>query len=148
LLLGGEVVGVLGEVSGPSRRKFDLRGPTVVAELKLAPLVKAAVLVPRYATLPAYPAIDRDLNLVVDEAVRWSDVAATVKSAGGELLASFGLNGEPFRDDKKIGPGKKSFVISLRFQSRDRTLTGVEVDKEVETIMAICRVKHGAALRA
>ena len=148
VLLNGEVIGVMGELSGPSRRKFDLRGPTVVAELKLAALVKAAVLVPRYVPLPAYPAIDRDLNLVVDEAVRWSDVAATVGGAGGELLSSFNLNGEPFRDEKKIGPGKKSFVVALMLQSRDRTLTGNEADDVCKSVLDACAKNHGATLRA
>lgn len=148
VLLGGEVIGVLGEVSGPSRRKFDLRGSTVVAELKLAPLVKAAVLVPRYVPLCAYPAIDRDLNLIVEEAVRWADVAATVRNAGGELLASFDLKGEPFRDEKKIGAGKKSFVVALMLQSRDRTLTGGEADDVCKRIVDACTKAHGAVLRA
>jgi phenylalanyl-tRNA synthetase beta chain len=148
VLFRGEVVGVLGEVSGPSRRKFDLRGPTVVAEVKLIPLVKGTVLVPRYVPLCAYPAIDRDLNLVVDEAVRWADVAATVRSAGGELLASFDLSGEPFRDEKKLGTGKKSFVVALVLQSRERTLTGGEADDVCKRIVDACMKNHGATLRA
>jgi phenylalanyl-tRNA synthetase beta chain len=110
--------------------------------------VTAAVLVPRYVPLPAYPAIDRDLNLVVDEAVRWSDVAATVGTAGGQLLASFNLNGEPFRDEKKIGAGKKSFVVALMFQSRDRTLTGTEADDVCKRVLDACTKQHGATLRA
>jgi phenylalanyl-tRNA synthetase beta chain len=148
VLFRGEVVGVLGEVSGPSRRKFDLRGPTVVAEVKLIPLVQGTVLVPRYVPLCAYPAIDRDLNLVVDEAVRWADVAATVRSAGGELLASFDLSGEPFRDEKKLGAGKKSFVVALMLQSRERTLTGGEADDVCKRIVDACMKNHGATLRA
>ena len=147
VLLGNEVVGILGEVSGPGRRQFDLRGPTVVAELKLAPLVKAAVLVPRYVPLPQFPAIDRDLNLVVDEAIRWADVAATVRAAGGELTASFALKGEPFRDEKKIGAGKKSFVVEMMLQSRDRTLTGGEADDVCKRVIDACAKNHGATLR-
>ena len=88
------------------------------------------------------------MNLVVDEAVRWSDVAATVKTAGGELLASFGLNGEPFRDEKKIGAGKKSFVVALVLQSRDRTLTGGEAEDVGKRIIDACAKNHGAVLRA
>lgn len=148
VLLAGEAIGVLGEVSGPGRRIFELRGPTVVAEIKLAPLVKAAVLVPRYAPLPAYPAIDRDLNLVVDEKVRWADVAATVRKIGGELLAQLDLKGEPFRDEKKLGAGKKSFLINLELRSRERTLTGVEADELRNKIVAACTTAHGATLRA
>lgn len=147
VLLGDQVIGVLGEVSGPSRRQFDLRGPTVVAELKLAPLVQSAVMVPRYVPLPAYPTIERDLNLIVDEAVRWSDVAATVRSSGGDLLASFDLKGEPFRDEKKIGAGKKSLLVAVLLQSRERTLTGTEADEVHAKIVDACAKQHAATLR-
>ena len=147
VLLGDQVIGVLGEVSGPSRRQFDLRGPTVVAELKLAPLVQSAVMVPRYVPLPAYPTIERDLNLIVDEAVRWSDVAATVRSSGGDLLASFDLKGEPFRDEKKIGAGKKSLLVAVLLQSHERTLTGTEADDVHAKIVDACAKHHAATLR-
>lgn len=147
VLLGDEVVGVFGEVNGSARRQFDLRGPTVVAELKLAPLVKATVLVPRYVPLPQFPAIDRDLNLVVDEVVRWADVAATVRTSGGELVTSFDLKGEPFRDEKKIGAGKKSFVVAMMLQSRDRTLTGIEADDVCKRVVDACTKNHAATLR-
>lgn len=147
IVINNGIVGVLGEVSGPARRQFDLRGPTVVAELKLAPLVQAAVLVPKYAPLPQFPAIDRDLNLVVDEAVRWADVAATVRTSGGELVASFALKGEPFRDEKKIGASKKSFVVALMLQSRQRTLVGTEADDVTKRILDACTKNHGATLR-
>jgi phenylalanyl-tRNA synthetase beta chain len=148
LLLNEKVVGILGEVAGPSRKRLDLRGPTTVAEIKLAPLVAAAVLVPRYAPLPAYPAIDRDLNLVVDEAVRWSDVDATIRTSGGPLVASFELKGDPFRDKVKLGEGKKSLLVALTLQSRERTLTNTEADDVRTRIVEACTKNHGATLRA
>lgn len=148
LLLGSEVVGVLGEVSSAARKRLDLRGATTVAEIQLAPLVRAAVLVPRYEPLPEYPTIDRDLNLVVDEAVRWSDVAATIRSTGGPLVSSFELKGDPFRDEKRLGPGKKSLLVALLLQSRERTLTSGEADDVRTRIVEACGKNHGATLRA
>jgi len=148
LVLDGRTLGVLGEVAPASLKKFELRGKTVVAELKIAELIKAAVLVPRYVPTPDYPAIERDINLVVDEAVHWNDIAATVRGCGGEVLESLDLKGEPFRDTQKIGPGKKSFVVTLTLRSRDRTLTNTEADELRTRIVEACGKSFGAILRS
>ncbi|MBN8623947.1 MAG: phenylalanine--tRNA ligase subunit beta [Planctomycetes bacterium] len=148
LALDGEVVGVLGEVGAAALKKFELREPAIVAELKLAALLKAAVLVPRYAPTPAYPAMERDINLVVDEKVRWSDLAATVRACGGALVESFDLKGQPYRDEKRIGPGKKSLVVTLTLRSSERTLTNTEADDLRTRVVEECAKRHGATLRA
>jgi len=148
IVVNNGIIGVLGELSVAGRKKFDLRGPAVVAELQIEPLVQATVLIPRFVPLPIYPAIERDINLVVDEATPWSDVSTTVRNAGGEWLAACDLKGEPFRDEKKIGPGKKSFVVTLMLQSRERTLTGGEADDVRTRVVEACTKAHGATLRA
>ena len=76
----------MGKLSPEGQKQFDLRGPTTVAEIKISPLVESADLMPTYVPLPAYPAVTRDINLVVDEAVRWADAAATVYANGGPCL--------------------------------------------------------------
>ena len=148
LLLNGNTLGVLGEVAPASLKKFELRGRTVVAELKIAELIQAAVLVPRYVPTPDFPAIERDINLVVDESVRWNDIAATVRNCGGTMLESLDLKGEPFRDAQKLGAGKKSFVVTLTLRSRERTLTNAEADELRTRIVEACAKSFGATLRA
>lgn len=148
LLLSGEVVGVLGEVSAAGLKKLDLREPTIVAELKLAPLTKAAVLVPQYVPTPAYPAMERDINLVVDEQVRWNDLATTVRGCGEGLVESFDLKGEPYRDEKRLGAGKKSLLVTLQLRSPQRTLTNAEADDLRTRVVEACAKRHGATLRA
>lgn len=147
LLLEGVTLGVLGEVAPAALKKFELRGKTVVAELKISELIKAAVLVPRYVPTPDYPAIERDINLVVDERVRWNDIASTVRGCGGAMLESLDLKGEPFRDEKKLGAGKKSFVVTLTLRSRERTLTNTEADELRSRIVDACAKGFGATLR-
>ena len=90
--LGGELLGYMGKLSPEGQKHFDLRGPTTVAEIKISPLVKSADLMPTYVPLPAYPAVPRDINLVVDEAVHWADVAATVYANGGPCLERLRLS--------------------------------------------------------
>lgn len=147
LLCGGELLGYLGEVSTTGRGRFELRGATCVAELQLDVLTKAAQLVPRYAPIPAFPAIERDVNLVVDERIRWADLARQVRAHGGPLLEQVEYR-DTYRDPNRLGAGKKSLLFSLKLRSREATLTGQQADSVRDTIVAACKSELGAELRA
>jgi phenylalanyl-tRNA synthetase beta chain len=147
LRLGGETLGYLGEVSDAGRAKFELRGRSTVAELKLAVLMKAAVLVPRYAPLPVFPAITRDLNLVVDEAVRWADLAKLVHSEGGPHLEALQYQ-DTYRDAERLGAGKKSQLFTITLRDPQSTLTSQQADAIRDRIIAACHTSLGAELRA
>ncbi len=147
LRLGGAVLGYVGQVRPEALKQFDLRGPATVAEVKLSLLVEAANLAPRYMPQRPYPAIARDLNLVVDEAVRWADVAATVRQHGGPDLESLDYR-QTYRDPQRLPPGKKSLLLSISLRSKQGTLTAGEADAVCERIVAACKAAHGAELRS
>lgn len=147
LRLGGKLLGFLGEVSAAGLKQFGLRSKTTVAELDLAVLATSAALIPQYEPLSQLPAISRDLNLVVDEAVRWAALAETVQRAGGEFLEEVRYQ-ETYRDPSKDGPGKKRLLFSLSLRSSDRTLTSEEADQLRDQIVAACQAAHGAMLLA
>ncbi len=144
--LGGEALGYVGQLPAEALRQFDLRGPTTVAEVKLSLLIEAADLVPRCMPQSPYPAVSRDLNLVVDEAVRWADVAATVRAGGGPLFEALEYR-DTYRDSERLGQGKKSLLFSIALRSGDGTLTNEQADEVRERVVAACRAKHGAELR-
>ena len=75
LELDGQLLGYLGEVSAARAQAVRPRVPTTVLELDLGVLEAAANLVPQQQSLSDFPAIVRDLNLIVDESVRWADLA-------------------------------------------------------------------------
>ena len=147
LRLGGDVLGRLGEldpaVSGSE--PWSLRGDVTAAELDLTVLEAAADFVPRVTPLPQFPAVERDLNFVLDERVPWSTLAAAATGTAGDLLEAIDFGGS-FRGSQ-LGAGKKSYVLTLRFRSPDRTLTGEEVDAAVERVVAACGRDAGAELR-
>ena len=147
LRLGNELLGYVGQLTNEALDQFDLRGPTTVAELKIAMLVEAAELVPRYAPQSPYPAVTRDLNLVVDEAVRWADVATTARASGGPCFESLEYR-DTYRDPQRLGEDKKSLLLSVVLRSSETTLTGGQADEVRDRIVAACRVEHGAELRA
>ncbi len=145
--LGGELLGYMGRLSPEGQKHFDLRGQTTVAEIKISPLVEAADLMPTYVPLPAYPAVIRDINLVVDEAVHWADVAATVHDNGGPCLEDLEYR-DTYRDPKRLGEDKKSLLMTITLRWKDGTLTSQQADDIRDQVVAACRAKHGAELRA
>lgn len=147
LVLRGEVLGYVGQVRPEGLKQFDLRSDTTVAEVKLSLLVRETCLVPTYVSLPPYPAVDRDINLVVDESVRWAEVAATVRAEGGPYLESLDYR-DTYRDPQRLGAGKKSLLFTINLRSKEGTLTSQQADEIRDRVVAACRQRYGAELRA
>ncbi len=145
LRLGENACGYLGEVTPEGLKLFGLRTPTTVAELRLGSLLDVAELIPQHRELSAYPAITHDLNLIVEDRVRWADVAATVRSSSGELLEGIEYC-ETYRDPKKDGPDKRRLLFSITLRSDERTLTREEAEAAREKIVSACEKQHGAVL--
>jgi phenylalanyl-tRNA synthetase beta chain len=146
LQLGGEPLGYVGRLTPEALRQFDLRSPTVVAEIRLGLLVEEADLVPRCLPQSPYPAVTRDLNLVVAETVRWAEIAATVRENGGPCFESLEYR-DTYRDAQRLGD-KKSLLFSIALRSPDGTLTSQQADEIRDRIVAACQTKHAAELRA
>jgi len=141
------LLGYLGEVSRGGLERFELRGGTTVAELKLSALEQIAELIPKYRQPPVFPAVSRDLNLVVDEAVLWADLAATVQKAAAPHAEAIEFQ-DVYRDTERLGAGKKSLLLTLTLRSPDGTLTNDEADQIRSRVVEACRAAHAAQLRA
>jgi len=145
LRVQGQCLGYLGELSAAGLQQAGLRSPATVAEIRMSVLVELANLIPRYSEQSPYPAIDRDLNLIVDESVRWASLAETVQRSGGECLESLRYQ-EIYRDPKKDGAGKKRLLFSITLRSRQRTLTNEEADQIRQQVVDACHQSYGAVL--
>ena len=137
-----ELLGYLGEVSAAGLEQFELRSPSTVAELKFATLLEIAELVPKYHQPPMFPAVSRDLNLVVDESVRWAEVAHTVRRAAAPFAEALQFRDE-YRDAERLGTGKKSLLFTLTLRSPDGTLTNDEADRVRTSVVEACATAHG-----
>ncbi|MBI2972919.1 MAG: phenylalanine--tRNA ligase subunit beta, partial [Armatimonadetes bacterium] len=84
--IAGETIGTLGELHPEVIRQLDLPAGTCVAEVNLDALLARAVLQPRFAPLPRFPSVRRDISLVVDAGVTAAQVEAVIRAAGGPLL--------------------------------------------------------------
>jgi phenylalanyl-tRNA synthetase beta chain len=147
LKLSGYRLGFLGEVSVAGQKAFNLRGPATVLEIDLDLVTRLARLATTYAPQSPYPTIARDLNLIVAEAVRWADLAATVRAATGPDLERLEYL-DTYRDPQKDGPETKRLHFSFTLRAADRTLTGPEADTIRDAVVAACEQRHGARLLA
>ncbi|MCA9184141.1 MAG: phenylalanine--tRNA ligase subunit beta [Pirellulaceae bacterium] len=145
LTLAGNRFGFLGHVSDNAKGRFSVRSDTVVAELRIDQLLRHAVLIPQYLPESTFPAIRRELNLIVPESVRWSQLEETIQQAGGDLLSQVDYL-ETYRDPQKDGPDKKRILFSFTLRSDQRTLTSEEAELVTTQVVDVCRNDHQAVL--
>lgn len=146
ILLGGESLGIIGEVHPTVRENYDLKSRAVLAELDWATLARQAQASRTAQTVSRFPASDRDLALVLNRDVPAADVEKAAREAAGALLESVRVfdvyTGPP------IPEGQKSLAISLRFRAGERTLTDAEVDEAMTKVRAAAESTLGAQVRS
>jgi phenylalanyl-tRNA synthetase beta chain len=146
----GEAVGSIGVVDAKTAARFGHDRAVVAAEIELAPAGLAAALAtwpPESVaeTLPAFPAIDRDLTVLVEEAVRWADIETAIDSNRPASLEAIEFV-TVFRG-RNLPTGRKAVTLRLRFRVTDRTLRHDEIDPEIATITASLGTGVGGEIR-
>ncbi len=139
-------VGVAGIVSQEIAAGLDL-GETEVcaAELDFQTLLDMAGAVATARPIPRFPAIVRDLSLVVDENIAWADIKDAVAAKAPSELEELRFVG--IYRGKPITQGKKSVTASLRFRDEDGTLRHETVDEFEKAILSELTKKLAAELR-
>lgn len=154
VIVGGDVVGWIGEVGPDALDAFDTAGPVACFELSVPALVKAASRTSlSFSEIPRFPAVVLDLALVVSEDVAAERVAAALRSAGGALLESVRLF-DVYRDEvstpdgeRRLPEGTKSLAFSLSYRAADRTLSDEDVRPVHEKVIRKVGAAVGAEVR-
>ncbi|HLE78549.1 MAG TPA: phenylalanine--tRNA ligase subunit beta [bacterium] len=134
LRVAGDSIGLLGELHPDIAVAFDVPAATYVAEFDLDRLLAESTLAPQYRPLPRYPAVRRDLAVVVDEQIPAQAVADAIAGAGRPLLESVELF--DVYTGAQIPIGRRSLAYALTFRSPDRTLSAGDVDVVIAAIRA------------
>ncbi len=128
---GGKTLGTFGIVSPKLIEAFDLEGDVYYADLDWQALMKATSnAVVNFTELPKFPAVKRDLALLVDKAVTFDQIEKIAYDTEKRLLKSVTLF--DVYEGKNIEPGKKSYAVDFVLQDEQQTLT----DKAIEHIMS------------
>jgi len=135
-ILDGRVrVGWVGQLQPEIARKLELRDPPWLFEIAIEPSFYAEV--PVFKDISKYPAIRRDLAVVVDESVTLDELRKSVNLAAKGLLRELHVF-DVYRG-KGVEPGRKSIALGLILQETSRTLTDGEADAAIAAV--IDRVK-------
>ncbi len=145
LSASGDTLARLGELHPETADAFDLEGRVYLAEVSLAAVARHAAPMGEVRPLPRFPAVTRDLALVLDENQPVGPVLAAIRSAVGKLLERADLF-DVYRG-QQLGDGKKSVAFSFRFRADDRTLTDEEVTKLIASVIETCRKEFEAEMR-
>jgi phenylalanyl-tRNA synthetase beta chain len=141
------LAGVVGELHPRLVEAWDLRTERlVVAELSIVGLGGGSPRVPRSVPPPRFPAVERDLAVVIGADRTSGEVAAVIREAGDELLADVSLF-DVYRG-RPLGADERSLAFRLRFVSPDRTLTEAEVDAATAAIVTALGERLGARIRS
>ncbi len=145
ICIGKDVVATFGEIHPEVCENYDISTRVYVAEISVDKLVKYARVDKKYVEVPKYPAVERDIAMLVDEDIEVAQIEKIIVRKGKKILEEVELF-DVYRNDK-LGNKKKSVAYSLKFRAKDRTLTDEEINKTMEEIITELEKSLGAELR-
>ena len=144
--VGGIKIATLQEVSPKKRQQFDIKQSVVFVDIDIAALVTAAEkqkIV--YTEVSKFPAVQRDLALVLDRSVTYAAIELAVATVKLPKLKGIRLF-DVFESDK-LGVNKKSMALSFTFVDEEKTLTDTETDSMVSKLISAFEKELGAEIR-
>jgi phenylalanyl-tRNA synthetase beta chain len=146
VLVGGRVVGWLGELHPSIAAEWELTQAVAAFEIDLDAVIAAVPGPVHYQDYTSFPEVRQDLAVVVPQAVAAAEVVAAVRAAGGPLLASVEVF-DVYRG-AQIGEDEVSLALRLAFRSPERTLTDEEVAGLRSAIESAVSERVGGRIRA
>jgi phenylalanyl-tRNA synthetase beta chain len=143
--LGKLQIGELGQLQPTLARKYDLRDAVLLAELDLDQVLARRITTRSFKPLPAYPAIRRDVAMVVPETTTHEAILQVVKQARPAHLESVELF-DVFRG-RNVPPGQKSMAYAFTYRSAERSLTDAEANASHQRLVEQFKQRLGAVIR-
>jgi phenylalanyl-tRNA synthetase beta chain len=143
--IDGKVIGYLGEIHPEVADNFECPLKTYIAVLEMKPLIEKANMNREYRPLPKYPAVSRDIAIIVRDDVLVKDIERLIKQHGSGILEEIRLF-DVYKGEQ-VPDGMKSVAYTLIFRSTERTLVDEDVNKVMEKILHELKTNLNALLR-
>lgn len=140
-----QVLGWIGQISDSALKKLEVKSSVAGFELDFGKLVELATEERIYLLPSKYPAVVRDIALLVEPGTKVVEVLNLINSAGGRLVRDVDLF--DIYEGANIPESKKNFAFHIIFQSNDHTLTDAEVNKLQEKIIKALEEEGGWEVR-
>lgn len=143
---GKDILAYVGEVHPEVLAQMGIAKRTYLFEADVETLMKYANLLCNYQALPKYPAINRDLAMLVTKETNAMDIERAIVKSAGPLLKDICLF--DVYTGEQVTAGQKSLAFSLQFQSVDKTLTDEEIDRHYNAVLETLEKSFEAKLRS
>lgn len=145
IMIGEACIATVAELHPNTMAAFGITRRTIIAEVNLEMLCRMQKKMEHVHALPKFPAVTRDIALVMDETTTVGSVLHAIRHTGGALLEKAEMF-DIYRGAQLLS-GKKSVAFSLTFRNPDRTLSDDDVNPLMQKILAVCEAECGASLR-
>ena len=126
-------VGYLGEVHPEVLDRYDIGTKAYIAVLDMPEIVKFATFDRKYEGIAKYPAVSRDISMVVPKDILVGQIEEMIAQRGGKILESYSLF--DIYEGAQIKEGFKSVAFSISFRAKDRTLEEADVSAAMKKIL-------------
>lgn len=133
IIYEGTVVGYLGEVHPAVAEAYGIGGRAYVAVLDMPEIVSRATFDRKYDGIAKFPAVTRDISMVVPKQILAGQIEEMIEQRGGSILESYHLF--DLYEGAQIKEGYKSIAYSIVFRAKDRTLEEADITKAMKKIL-------------
>ncbi|KKS38200.1 MAG: phenylalanine--tRNA ligase subunit beta [Candidatus Sungbacteria bacterium RIFCSPLOWO2_12_FULL_41_11] len=134
IYIGNQAIGILGEIHPVVAKNIKSKARIVAAEIDFSSLWQLAEKEAEYKPISKYPAIIRDIAIIVPFNIKTESILNVIENTGGEFLTDIDLF-DYFYDEKMKNKSQKSLAFHLRFESKEKTLKDEEIDEIMRKII-------------
>ena len=145
IMIGKDTIATFGEVHPIVCQNYGVKTKVYYAKINIDKLVRYSREDKKYVPVPKYPAVERDIALIVDEEVEVGKIEKVIIKKCKKILEDIKLF-DIYRNEK-IGENKKSIAFALTFRAQDKTLTDEEINGAMDTIISDLSKELNAELR-
>lgn len=145
IMIDGTSIGYLGQVHPAVAAEYELNRAAYLMELNLSAIEQTGQPDTLYKPLPRFPAVERDLALVLPLNIPPQQVIAQIKEFGGELVEQVQLF--DVYQGEQVPEGQRSLAFSLSYRSKERTLNDTEVTQLQQELLQKLHKAYGAVIR-
>ena len=138
-------IGYMGQLHPEAADNYGIKAEVYVAVINMDIVTMLSTFDRKYEGIAKFPAVTRDLSMVVDKSIFVGQIEAVIKKCGGKLLERLTLF--DVYEGEQVAEGKKSVAYSMTFRAKDKTLEDAEVGRIIDNIVAELG-KLGITLRA
>ena len=145
IFVGTDSIATFGQIHPKVVENYDMTGEKYLAEINISKVVKYSKNNKKYIPIPKFPAVERDISIVVDRDIEVGRIEEVIQKQAKKLLEKIELFDVYY--DEKLGENKKSVAYALTFRDSNKTLTDDDISPIMEKIIKELEKSFEAELR-